>query len=107
MKINKPQHKNILLNSFFIKQEGQYRDGRPTYTAVTYPIEKLAAAGSAKKKILDCVESEEMNDKEVEFTPSEISILKDGFDRMSELGFAADDAEGVISLKAIFDGVDS
>lgn len=105
MKISQPEHKTILLNSFYVKLDGQYRDGKPVYNPVVFPVEKLAAAGSAKKKLVDSFKDGKLNDEELEFTPSEVSILKDGFDRMLAEGFSADESEKALSLKSVFDGI--
>jgi len=104
MTITKADHKTILLNSFYSKIDGQYREGKQMYSPNTFQLEKLAAAGTAKKKLTDDIVDGKMTEEAIEFTPSEISILKDGFDRMVEEGFSADDSEKALSLKAIFDG---
>jgi len=98
MKVSKPSHK-ILIRSLFFKE------GKP----VEFSLDKLPDAGSALKKIEECSEPVkdkpnliQFNDKEIEFTPSEIAILKPLFDGKEK--WSVTEYEVVGQVKNLFDG---
>lgn len=122
MKIFKGDHRAILIDLFYsVDSKGM--------TAKEFPLEKLFDASRAKKKLMPLVrpatETEILNylkgkqvtpeemeiykrdlkttvfeDKEVEFTPSEVVILKELFD--SKKNWSIDKADIVKELKDIF-----
>jgi len=111
MKLVKADHKRVLNDLFFIPA-GKQPDGRTTYDARTFPIEKLADASSAAKKLLKG-STTILNDKgeptglqfgtsSIEFSPDEAAILKELFDGKKEWNVA--DADIVLALRAIFAG---
>lgn len=109
MKISEPAHKKIIWETFFEKTGQFTQDGVPRFETKSFHLEKLADAGSAKKKLGECINEQTsfFNAKEIEFTPSETAIIKDLFDKESKNGFNVDLAESVLSLKDIFDGKSS
>lgn len=106
MKISSPQQKRIIWETFYEKTGQTGQNGVPIAQPKSFQLEKLQDAGSAKKKISDTIDQKTgiFNDKEIEFTPGEIAIIKDLFDAQSKIGFMADDAEAVLALKNTFDG---
>lgn len=122
MKISKGNHRAILIDLFYsVDSKGM--------TPKEFPLEKLFDASQAKKKLMPLVRAateteilnylngkqvtpEEMEnykkdlktttfeDKEVEFTPSEVVILKELFD--SKKNWSIDKADIVKELKDIF-----
>lgn len=98
MKIKTPAQK-ILLRSLF------YPEGKPAQ----FTVDKLQEAGSALKKIEQCAKPLkdnprmiEFDDKEIEFTPAEVAILKPLFDEKEK--WEVGQFEVVAQIKALFDG---
>ena len=105
MKITKVEHKG-LLNLLFIEESSFLVGGEPRIQQKSFPLNKLADAGSAYKKIIDTADHKtgKFKEDQIEFTPSEIAILKELFDAKTD--WKVGDAEFVLELKDIFDGKD-
>ena len=102
MKVKSKKHKAILHSLFFSEKDGQM-------SPVTFPIEKLGGASSGAKKLIGTSEVLEnggikynYDDSEQEFTPSEVAILKDLFDRKST--WSVEVADIVFEIKNLFEG---
>ena len=107
MKISAPEQK-VVLHKLFLELTGRTEAGDPVYQQRQFPLDKLMDASSAAKKLLDGARQENgflyFSDSEISFTPAEVAILKDLFDGVTtwEIGMA----DGVLGLRAIFQGKD-
>ena len=112
MKIVQAGHKKVLFDLFF-ELAGRTAQGAPAYEGRKFPIDKLADAASAAKKltkgstpILDDkgnpTGSLMLSGTAVEFSPNEVSLLKELFDGRTEWPFG--EADTVLALKNIFAG---
>ena len=113
MRISKATHKAVLSRLFFdisINDKGLPVAQPKQFTFVT-----LQDATSAYKKILegskntpqkindtDTVMFTEYSDKEIEFTPAEVALLKQLFDGQDKWGIES--AEAVLELQELFEG---
>ena len=113
MRLHKATHKAVLSRLFFdisINEKGLPVAQPKQFTFVT-----LQDAASAYKKILegskntpqkindtDTVMFTEYADKEIEFTPAEVVLLKQLFDEQEK--WTIDQAAAVQELKELFDG---
>jgi hypothetical protein len=99
MKIVTMGQKEVLLSLFYT--EKQTMQGT-TMISKEFPLEDLMSAGSAKKKLMPKIKDNKAfwEEKEIEFTPSEIVVLKKLFDEKKT--WSVDAATIVQELKNIF-----
>ena len=106
MKINLGTQKAIL-HMLFFEEVTKNEQGQPVFRPKQFPLNKLFDAASAAKKLMeDSTEKDGriwFKDKEVEFTPAEITVLKELFDDNSEK-WDITTAEIVKELQELFKG---
>ena len=113
MKIIKASHKAVLSRLFFDISTNE--KGMPIAQPKQFTFINLQTAASAYKKILEgskntpqkiddtnTVIMTEYSDKEIEFTPAEVALLKQLFDGQEKWGIES--AEAVGELKELFEG---
>jgi len=112
MKINKANHKAVLSRLFFDISTNE--KGMPVAQPKQFTFVTLQDAASAYKKILDGSTNKtekigdetiiltEYSDKEIEFTPAEVVLLKQLFDEQEK--WEISQAEAVGELKELFEG---
>src|SRR3990167_9576582 len=113
MKINKATIKAVLSRLFFDISTNE--KGLPIAQPKQFTFVTLQDAASAYKKILEgskdtpqkiddpnTVIFTEYSDKEIEFTPAEVALLKQLFDGQEKWGIES--AEAVLELKELFEG---
>ncbi|MCP3681691.1 MAG: hypothetical protein GY861_03280 [bacterium] len=108
MKISKPSHKGIL-QGCFLTAPSLNRNQQIFVSQKSFPLEKLGDAGTAYKKLLSDADKKtnKFSEKQIEFTPGEVVILKEVFDEKSkrtEHGFTPTSAESVLEIKDLFEG---
>lgn len=102
MNIEKKEHKLILWELFF--EERDTMQGKKVMPK-DFPLEDLAAAGFAKKRLkFELLDKEKETygwlDGVLEFPPDEVVVLKKLFDEKKK--WSVDASETVAELKAIF-----
>lgn len=97
MKIKKKEHKSILQKCFLEETQTGIRQK-------SFPLDKLESAVSAYKKLVDSTKDKEFVDGEIEFTPAEVAILKEVFDKKGKTGFVPSVGREVFELKNLFEG---
>jgi len=112
MKINKANHKAVLSRLFFDISTNE--KGMPVAQPKQFTFVTLQDAASAYKKILDGSTNKtekigdetiiltEYSDKEIEFTPAEVALLKQLFDGQEK--WEISQAAAVAQLKDLFEG---
>lgn len=107
MYITQPQHKSLIWMSFFEESnQTNPENGRKLLQPINFQLEKLVDASNVKKKLKTSSDDKTgaFDESKVEFTPNEVVIIKELFDKKAAKGFVVDDADYVLSLANIFNG---
>lgn len=107
MKITKGTHKAVLSALFYERTDQTSPAGLPVFQPKQFTFDKLMDAASASKKLMEGSKTEEnrllYSDKEIELTPSEVSVLKELFDANKDK-WDVQVATAVFELEKLFKG---